>query len=191
MEAAGLISDRARSDDEIAIERYRYLLRTAPPETIEEVHAEAFTRLSPDQRRQVIEGLVADVPEAAGASPDDPRAMARMATRAELRQPGILERNFGSTGGGFGLGGWFLTTMAASFIGTAAARAFFSDADSGDASQDGYDDGGSGDGASAGDASGGDSAWDGGGSDGGDFGGGFGGGGDLGGGDFGGGDLGI
>ncbi len=183
MEASGLMTDRARSDDEIAIERYRYLLRTAPPETIEESHAEAFARLSPDQRRQVIEGLVADVPEAAGVSPEDPRGMARMATRAELRQPGILERNFGSTGGGFGLGGWFLTTMAASFIGTAAAQAFFSD--SGDASQGAYDDAGSADGGTAGDPSGGDSAWDGGGPDGGDFGGGFGGGGDFGGGDFG------
>jgi hypothetical protein len=140
MEAPGLMSDRNRSDDEIAIERYRYLLRTAPPETIEEAHAEAFARLSPDQRRQVIEGLAADVPEAAEASPGDARGMARMATRAELRQPGILERGFGSTGGGFGLGGWFLTTMAASFIGTAAAQAFFSD--SGDGSQAGYEDGG-------------------------------------------------
>ncbi|MBA3795800.1 MAG: hypothetical protein H0X20_01080 [Chloroflexi bacterium] len=180
MEASGLMTDRARSDDEIAIERYRYLLRTAPPETIEESHAEAFARLSPDQRRQVIDGLVADVPEAAGVSPEDPRGMARMATRAELRQPGILERNFGSTGGGFGLGGWFLTTMAASFIGTAAAQAFFSSADSGDVAPEGHEGGGS-----ASDASVGDSAWDGGGSDGGDFGGGFGGGGDFGGGDFG------
>lgn len=121
------MNDRQRSDDEVAIERYRYLLRTAPPETIEEAHAEAFAQLSPDQRRQVMDGLAADVPEAAGASTDDPRGMARIATRAELRQPGTLERSFGSVGGGFGLGGWFLTTMAASFIGTAAAQAFFAD----------------------------------------------------------------
>ncbi len=36
-----------KSEDEIAIERYRYLLRTAPPQTIEQVHAEAFSKLSP------------------------------------------------------------------------------------------------------------------------------------------------
>ncbi len=36
-----------RSEDEIAIERYRYLLRTAPPDKIEEVHAEAFAKLTP------------------------------------------------------------------------------------------------------------------------------------------------
>ncbi len=164
MEAAGVTSDRARSDDEIAIERYRYLLRTAPPETIEEAHAEAFARLSPDQRRQVIDGLAADVREAISASPDDPRGMARMATSAALRQPGILERGFGSTGGGFGLGGWFLTTMAASFIGTAAAQTFFADPGHGpgDASQAGYEDGAATDGSD-----------------------------DSGGGDFGGGDFGI
>jgi hypothetical protein len=44
-----------RSDDEIAIERYRYLLRTAPPETIEQVHEEAFSRLTPEQRAQVFQ----------------------------------------------------------------------------------------------------------------------------------------
>ncbi len=32
--------------DEQAIERYRYLLRTAPPEAIEEAHAEAFAQLT-------------------------------------------------------------------------------------------------------------------------------------------------
>ena len=31
-----------RSADEQAIERYRYLLRTAPPDQIEQAHAEAF-----------------------------------------------------------------------------------------------------------------------------------------------------
>src|SRR4051794_12871643 len=51
-----------RSADEQAIERYRYLLRTAPPEKIEEAHAEAFAQLSPEQRRQVLEQLSAAVP---------------------------------------------------------------------------------------------------------------------------------
>jgi hypothetical protein len=39
-----------RSEDEIAVERYQYLLRTAPPETIEQVHQEAFSKLSAEQR---------------------------------------------------------------------------------------------------------------------------------------------
>ena len=44
-------------DDQRAIERYRYLLRTAPPETIEEVHREAFARLTDDQRAIIYEEL--------------------------------------------------------------------------------------------------------------------------------------
>ena len=47
----------AKSEDEIAIERYRYLLRTAPPETIEQVHAEAFSKLTEPQRQQVLAEL--------------------------------------------------------------------------------------------------------------------------------------
>ena len=52
-----------RSDDEIAVERYRYLLRTAPPETIEQVHAEAFATLTPEQRRQVFDELSRQSPQ--------------------------------------------------------------------------------------------------------------------------------
>ena len=42
------------TDDEIAVERYRYLLRTAPPETLEQVHAEAFAKLTDEQIRAVV-----------------------------------------------------------------------------------------------------------------------------------------
>src|ERR1051326_6710201 len=78
---------RAMSEDEIAIERYRYLLRTAPPETIEQVHAEAFAKLSPEQRRQVYEELKQGSEQPAG---DDANSLARAATRAEMRQPGTM-----------------------------------------------------------------------------------------------------
>src|SRR4029453_19468509 len=43
---------QAQSADEQAIARYRYMLKTAPPETIEQAHAEAFAQLTPEQRRQ-------------------------------------------------------------------------------------------------------------------------------------------
>ena len=33
--------------DEQAIQRYRYMLQTAPPETVEQAHAEAFRRIAP------------------------------------------------------------------------------------------------------------------------------------------------
>jgi hypothetical protein len=188
-----------RSEDEVAVERYRYMLRTAPPETIEQAHAEAFARLTPDQRRMVLEEMSRQLPPSERAPSDDPRDLARMATRAEFRQPGFLERSFGSMGGGgggfgggmgggIGLGGWFLTTMAASFVGTAIAQSFFAGGgfDQGFAQgyDQGYDQGAEG---TAGDHTG---AVDEGAGDGGFGEGGFGEGGDWGGGDFGGGDLG-
>lgn len=126
-----------RIPDEAAIERYRYLLRTAPPDMIEQAHAEAFAQLTPDQRRQVLAALADQVPAQERMSGDDPQSLARLATRAELRQPGTLERTFGSmesrgagwgpTGGGLGMGGMFMGMLAASFIGTAVAQAFFAD----------------------------------------------------------------
>src|SRR3954451_7243745 len=94
----------ARSADEQAIERYRYLLRTAPPDQVEAAHAEAFAKLTPDQRRQVLEQLSAAVPPGERPRGDDPQTLARTATRAEFRQPGFLERTFGGYGGGYGPG---------------------------------------------------------------------------------------
>src|SRR4051812_47655245 len=99
----GASTDQARRDEE-AIRRYRYLLRTAPPEAVEQAHAEAFAQLSPDQRRQVLGQLANNVPEYEQVRDDDPRTLARMATRAEMRQPGFLERIFGGSGPGYGGG---------------------------------------------------------------------------------------
>ena len=109
--------------DDQALERYRYMLSTAPAEDIERAHEEAFARLTPDQRRQALQALAREVPPSE-IQGDDPASLARTATRAEIRQPGTIERAWGS-GAGPGLGGWFLTTLAASFIGTAIAQSFF------------------------------------------------------------------
>jgi hypothetical protein len=110
--------------DEQALARYRYMLATAPPEEIERAHEEAFAQLTPEQRRQALQALAEHVPpnEIRG---DDPASLARTATRAEIRQPGTIERAWGGSAPGFGLGSWFLTTLAASFIGTAIAQSFF------------------------------------------------------------------
>ena len=180
----------ARTDDETAIERYRYMLRTAPPDQVEQAHAEAFEKLTPEQRRQVLADLSAEVPEGERAQSDDPRSLARMATRAEMRQPGTMERTLGRSGGGMGMGGMIagglLASVAGAFIGTAIADSMFDLNDSGeggDAAADGGDTEAAADtGDAGGDAGGGDAG-------GGDFGGGDFGGGDLGG-DFGGGDFG-
>ena len=43
-----------QSTDEQAIARYRYMLKTAPPETIEQAHAEAFAHLTPEHRGRIL-----------------------------------------------------------------------------------------------------------------------------------------
>ena len=205
--------------DDQAIARYRYLLRTAPPEKIEQAHAEAFAQLSTDQRQQVLAQLAAAVPAGERPRTDDPETLARVATRAEMRQPGTLERalggygpgygggGYGRGGGGYGgggyggpgmgsmIGGSLLGTIGGLVIGTAVADALF-DTGLGDGGlfgggdEEAYAEGYQ-DGAGA----------DGSGDQGGDYGGdpnadfaggadnGWDGGGDFGGGDFGGGDF--
>jgi hypothetical protein len=171
--------------DDQALARYRYMLSTAPPEDIERAHEEAFARLTPDQRRQALQALAGVVPPSE-ITGDDPASLARTATRAEVRQPGTIERAWGGAGAGPGLGSFFLSTLAASFIGTAIAQSFLDNDPAFDGSGDAT---GAGDTADAGyTADTGESAGDVGGGD--DFGGGDFGGGDFGGGDFGGGDFG-
>lgn len=134
------------SPDEQALARYRYMLQTAPPQTLEQAHAEAFAKLTPGQRAQLLQQLSAQLPEAersatAGTLQDDPASLARLATRAEVRQPGTLERNFAGLGGrGGGVGGMvagsLLGGIAGAVIGSAIAQSFFSgagDAGGGDA----------------------------------------------------------
>jgi len=166
--------------DEQALQRYRYMLRTAPPETIEQAHEEAFEKLTPAQRAQVLRELAAVTPEGERATlsggRDDPKTLARLATRAEMRQPGAMERTFGGRGMGTGMGGMMAGTifgsLVAGFVGGMIAEEFFDSVDDVGLDEGAPDaqpaDGGMGD--SSGDV-------------GGDFG-------DFGGGDFGGGDFG-
>jgi len=122
------------SGDEQALARYRYMLKTAPPETIEQAHVEAFARLTPEQRRMLLEQLRAEMPEAERAyAADNPQSLARLATRAEVREPGTMERAWNRMGtmpgAGMGLGGMFagslLASMAGSVLGTMMAQQFF------------------------------------------------------------------
>ena len=140
----------AQSPDEQAISRYQYLLRTAPPEALEQAHGEAFAQLTPEQRRMVLQKMADSVPAAERAAAEQagatPQALARLATRAEIRQPGALQRMFGQAGGmsmGGLMAGSLLASIAGAMIGSTIAREFFADQDSGvgDADQ-GVDDGG-------------------------------------------------
>ena len=108
------------SEDERAIARYRYLLQTAPPEAIEQVHAEAFANLTPEQRQQVFEALKQNAPAGDAPRGDDPESLAVSATRSEMRQPGTLERAFSGAPGGAALGGGFGSMFAGSMLGNIA-----------------------------------------------------------------------
>lgn len=123
----------ASGADAQAIARYRYMLNTAPPETIEQAHAEAFAKLTPEQRRLVLQKLADAAPASERALAEQggatPQALARMATRAEIRQPGAMERMFGQAGGmsmGGLVAGTLLSTIAGTVIGSMIAREFFS-----------------------------------------------------------------
>jgi len=81
--------------DKEAIARYEQLLRTAPPDSLQKVHSEAFAQLTPAQREVIYEKLVAR------AETDDERprnaaayALAATATLVERRKPGTLKRLF-------------------------------------------------------------------------------------------------
>jgi hypothetical protein len=77
--------------------------------------------------------LSAELPDAERAAAarmgDNPAELARVATRAEVRQPGTMERVFGRLGGGAGMGGFlagtFLSSIAGTVVGSMIAQNFF------------------------------------------------------------------
>ena len=172
-----------RSQDEIAVERYQYLLRTAPPEIIEKVHTEAFAKLTPEQRDILFQKLTENPNPSERPADAEPATLAKAATRAEFQQPGTMARAFGGGQGGPGFGSMvgssLLGTLAGYVIGSVLVSAFMPSGYGNDASAS--DSGSDGSGSDSGsdsstDASAADSGYDGG----------YDGGGDFGGGDFGG-----
>lgn len=116
-----------RTQDEIAVERYRYLLRTAPPEALEQVHEEAFAKLTPEQRTMLFNQLSADAPEGERPLSQDPHSLAVSATRSEMRQPGTMERTLGQVGNnGPGFGSMFASSLLGSVAGYVIASTLMS-----------------------------------------------------------------
>lgn len=116
----------ASQEDRLAIARYDYLLRTAAPEQLEQVHRESFATLTPTQRTQVEERLREELPAHEQPSSSAPEDLARAATRGEANSPGFLRRMFstprvpgalagagvGAAGIGIGAAGGLLTAVA-------------------------------------------------------------------------------
>ena len=120
------VDDAVAAEDERALARYRYLLRTAPPEQIEQAHAEAYAQLSEQQRQKLLAQLSHDLPPGEAPRTDRPDELARAATRAELRNPGYLT---GPSFAGHGtlFAGNMMSTIAGVVIGTTIAQSSLTD----------------------------------------------------------------
>ena len=76
--------------DRAAIARYDYLLQTADPHQIEQVHREAFERLTPAQRAQIESRMTSELPAHERPKSSGSDDLARAATRTEMGRPGML-----------------------------------------------------------------------------------------------------
>lgn len=98
--APGSASDALSETDRRAIARYDYLVRTAEPDQLEQVHREAFEKLTPEQRTQLTATLRSELPEGERPRTDAPQDLARSATRLGALDPRKLMRLLGRSGGG-------------------------------------------------------------------------------------------
>ncbi|WP_193103948.1 cation-transporting ATPase [Brachybacterium sp. FME24] len=123
--------------DRRAIARYDYLVRTAEPDQLEQVHREAFERLTPHQRAQLTATMRSELPESERPRTDAPQDLARSATRLGALDPRKLTRllsRSGGSGGGSGRGlaigaaGGLLGVVAGGAIATAVGGSLLQDA---------------------------------------------------------------
>jgi len=84
-------SDDVVSEEDVALRRYRHLLGTAPSESIEQAHAEAFGGLPDPARTAIYEELSRGSGTGERPLSSEPATLARSASRAESRIPGSIE----------------------------------------------------------------------------------------------------
>ncbi|WJL96255.1 cation-transporting ATPase [Microbacterium sp. ET2] len=114
--AGGMSSGRPSETDRAAIARYDYLMRTADPHQVEEVHREAFARLTPQQRQQIESRMRTEFPPAERPRSAAPEDLALAAGRAEALRPGRMRGLLGRVGGGaamVGAGGLAIGVLGA------------------------------------------------------------------------------
>ncbi|WP_288968796.1 cation-transporting ATPase [uncultured Microbacterium sp.] len=90
--------------DRAAIARYDYLLQTADPQRVEQIHREAFARLTPEQRSLVEARMRQELEPGERPRSSSPDDLARAAGRAEAMNPGRM-RGLLSRVRGAGVGG--------------------------------------------------------------------------------------
>lgn len=125
--AASGTSAPLSADDRAAIARYDYLVRTADPERVEQMHREAFARLTPAQRAHVRERMDADLAPHERPRSDSADDLARTAARAEAARPGRMSTLLARAGRGGLIGagvvgaGGLLAAVAAGAVVSAVA----------------------------------------------------------------------
>ncbi|WP_317231005.1 cation-transporting ATPase [Clavibacter sp. MX14-G9D] len=110
----------ASEADRVALGKYDYLLRTASPEQLEQVHRDAFARLTPAQRELVQARLTEELPaheRPRSGSVDD---LALAATRGQTSRPGLMQKVLGGHGSS-GRGGRASTFAAGAAAGAGVA----------------------------------------------------------------------
>lgn len=110
--------------DRRAISRYDYLVRTAEPDQLEQVHREAFERLTPHQRSQLTATMREELPADERPRTDAPQDLARSATRLGVLDPRKLTRLLSRSGGsGRGAGSLGAGSRGAGSLGAGALGA--------------------------------------------------------------------
>jgi hypothetical protein len=82
-----------------AAAQYQQFLRTAPPASLQKMHADAFAQLNPTQLELIFEELLrgAQAPDERPINAN-PYSLAATATLVEQRRPGTLARMFDDLG---------------------------------------------------------------------------------------------
>lgn len=127
----------ASDPDRAAVARYEYLLRTAEPTQLEQIHRDAFARLTPTQRDQLHARMAQELPPQERPSSPSADDLARTATRAEAARPGMLAGLLARTrpsagavaaGTGIGVAGGLLGAVAGGAVLSAVAAPMLAEA---------------------------------------------------------------
>lgn len=107
--------------DRQAIARYDYLMRTAEPHQIEQIHAESFARLTPTQREAVLQRMQTELPAHEQPRSSGVADLSRAAARTEARRPGSMRSVLAKVGTGGAVAG--VAVGAVGILGAVAAGA--------------------------------------------------------------------
>jgi hypothetical protein len=78
--------------EDLVVRQYRFLLRTAPPDALEEAHVEALGALSENHRAAVLRGVQSGLVAGLRLTHESLRPLAHLITLGERRAPGAFLR---------------------------------------------------------------------------------------------------